>query len=117
MIEGGAGHDTLTGASGNDILAGGTGNDVLRGGGGRDTFVFRDVTGHDVIVDFDDTRDIIRFEGDLFAGGPDQQRPEIVETGGDTVISIRNQDATITLQGVIDLDYDINFLSGTILIY
>ena len=117
VIEGGAGHDTLTGASGNDILAGGTGNDVLRGGGGRDTFVFRDVTGHDVIVDFDDTRDIIRFEGDLFAGGPDQQRPEIVETGGDTVISIRDQDATITLQGVIDLDYDINFLSGTILIY
>jgi hypothetical protein len=55
----------------------------------------------------------------LFGGTSTAGRPSVTETGGDTIISYVRSDiaARIVLEGVVDLDYDINFLSGPILIY
>lgn len=39
-IDGGTGHDTLTGGAGNDRLTGADGSDTLAGGAGDDTYVF-----------------------------------------------------------------------------
>jgi Ca2+-binding RTX toxin-like protein len=50
---GGAGDDTLEGGTGTDHLRGGTGADTLTGGDGADTFHFSDVSGIDIITDFE----------------------------------------------------------------
>ncbi|WP_159096979.1 calcium-binding protein [Pseudovibrio sp. Alg231-02] len=65
ILFGQKGDDYLDGGNGNDYLEGGYGNDVLRGGpasdsAAKDRFVFSalspsDNTGHDVILDFDQT--------------------------------------------------------------
>jgi Ca2+-binding RTX toxin-like protein len=118
-LEGGSGNDVLLGARGNDVLAGGRGDDVLVGGGGKDRFLFREQTGADTIRDFNAQKDVIVLEGALFGGTSTAGRPSVTETGGDTIISYVRSDiaARIVLEGVVDLDYDINFLSGPILIY
>ena len=52
LILGGDGNDRLFGGLGNDTLDGGTGNDVLHGGAGFDTFVYRQGSGRDIVLDF-----------------------------------------------------------------
>ena len=52
-LSGGAGRDKLAGGDGADILRGGAGDDTLSGGQGDDRFVFENIGGHDVILDFD----------------------------------------------------------------
>jgi Ca2+-binding RTX toxin-like protein len=66
-IVGNAGADELYGLGGNDWLAGGGGADTLRGGFGSDIFVFRSgtdstVEAPDLIVDFEQTKDLINLE-------------------------------------------------------
>ncbi|WP_156176872.1 calcium-binding protein, partial [Kiloniella spongiae] len=62
LIIGGSGNDVLAGGDGADILIGDSGNDVLRGGAGNDKFVFsisQDSSGNsasdgrDTIMDFE----------------------------------------------------------------
>ena len=71
-IDGTALSETLTGLSGNDLIAGdaghdmldgGWGNDTLSGGDGKDTFVMGEDGSHDVVLDFDVSRDAIGLMG------------------------------------------------------
>jgi hypothetical protein len=70
-LEGGAGHDDLSGGAGLDVLTGGVGNDrlegglgldVLTGGAGRDYFVFNRNDGPDLVTDFQSGVDKIVLE-------------------------------------------------------
>lgn len=61
-----AGNDRLVGGGGKDVLDGGTGRDTLYGGSGNDEFVFRDFdVGFDLVEDFTNGQDKIRFSGEV----------------------------------------------------
>lgn len=62
VLFGGDDLDKLLGGAGSDVLIGGMGKDTLNGGTGKDYFVFEDLGGNDVVVDFlaIDDRIIIR---------------------------------------------------------
>ena len=71
-LYGGAGNDQIHGGAGSDQIIGGAGNDVLWGGtaaptavnttgGDVDTFYFGNGSGHDVIMDFNVTNDVLAF--------------------------------------------------------
>lgn len=60
---GDAGNDRLVGGSGKDRLSGGKGNDRLEGGAGADQFLFGKSDGRDVITDFQQGLDLLRFSG------------------------------------------------------
>ena len=99
VLQGGAGDDLLFGEWGNDRLLGGDGDDVLvgglgadrlTGGAGLDVFVFGFTTapaafgldaglgkGRDVVTDFAQGQDLLRFEGI----GPENVSWEILATG------------------------------------
>ncbi|WP_090662212.1 M10 family metallopeptidase C-terminal domain-containing protein [Belnapia rosea] len=71
-LYGGTGADMLNGGAGDDIICGGIGNDVLTGGAGADIFRFTGVTSTspgdsegigDVINDFQQGEDHIKFTG------------------------------------------------------
>jgi pimeloyl-ACP methyl ester carboxylesterase len=59
FLYGGRNNDYLNGGDGDDLIAGELGNDVLIGGKGRDRFVLESGGGADVIVDFEDSQDVI----------------------------------------------------------
>lgn len=61
-LDGGSNDDNLAGGVGDDQLRGGTGRDILTGNRGIDTFVFRRGDGIDRITDFEDGRDVIKFD-------------------------------------------------------
>lgn len=65
---GGSGKDTLDGGSGTDVIVGGKGRDLLSGVGGADSFLFNGSVneGVNVIVDFEDGRDKIVVENEVF---------------------------------------------------
>lgn len=65
-LDGDAGNDRLQGGGGKDRLDGGEGNDRLQGQGGRDDFVFNG--GRDRVQDFQDNRDTLIFDRDVWAG-------------------------------------------------
>ncbi|MBD1829432.1 calcium-binding protein [Microcoleus vaginatus GB1-A2] len=59
FLYGGRDNDYLEGGDGNDLISGEFGNDFLMGGAGRDRFVLESGGGADVIVDFQDSEDLI----------------------------------------------------------
>lgn len=59
FLYGGRNNDYLEGGDGDDVIGGEIGNDVLIGGSGRDRFVLESSGGADVIVDFEDSQDLI----------------------------------------------------------
>ena len=59
FLYGGRDNDYLDGGDGNDLISGEFGNDFLIGGAGRDRFVLESGGGADVIVDFQDSADLI----------------------------------------------------------
>jgi pimeloyl-ACP methyl ester carboxylesterase len=59
FLYGGRDHDYLNGDDEDDLISGEFGNDVLIGGNGRDRFVLESGGGADVIVDFEDSQDLI----------------------------------------------------------
>ena len=66
QLQGNSGGDTMSGGGGRDVLNGGADNDTLSGGGSADTFVFTTrIAGHDLIGDFQDGIDIIKFNSAL----------------------------------------------------
>ena len=74
---GGSGDDKLTGNSsdnvlkgkkGDDKLVGKMGDDMLKGNGGKDTFVFRNNFDEDRILDFQDNKDEIVLDDNLWNG-------------------------------------------------
>jgi pimeloyl-ACP methyl ester carboxylesterase len=59
FLYGGRDNDYFEGGEGNDLISGEFGNDFLIGGAGRDRFVLESGGGSDVIVDFQDSEDLI----------------------------------------------------------
>lgn len=104
QIYGNSGNDTLNGGTGNDTLNGNDGNDVLTGGSGADHFRFNagEMTGWDVVTDFEDGVDLIN----IFNVGTHLTGLSTVQYGtstavvvnGASVIELENTDAsTITI--------------------
>ncbi|MGR3640646.1 M10 family metallopeptidase [Alterinioella nitratireducens] len=119
-LDGGRGNDTLLGnadrdkligGNGSDILKGGSGNDVVNGTkgnldkmwgqGGRDAFIYRDGFGADRIMDFEDNRDTIRLDDNLWVGNlsvqqvlnqfaTDTGNNILLDFGGGDTLLIRN---------------------------
>ena len=109
-IQGGSGNDILLGTAGDDSINGGGGNDRLRGGAGadridggsgHDQFVFLSGFGHDVLLDFDVTEDILVLSRDLLAPGEtiDQVIASATEVNGEAFVSF-DVENSITLNGV-----------------
>ena len=59
FLYGGRDNDYFEGGEGNDLISGELGNDFLIGGAGSDRFVLEPGGGADVIVDFQDSEDLI----------------------------------------------------------
>jgi serralysin len=58
-----AGNDQVAGFGGDDLITGGAGDDTLSGGAGVDQFWFDDLSGHDVVSDFETGRDKLGLGG------------------------------------------------------
>ncbi|WGM38577.1 hypothetical protein [Caulobacter sp. NIBR1757] len=56
-LDGGAGSDTINGNDGDDFIIGGLGNDLLRGGTGADTFVVRQESIANLVLETDQVYD------------------------------------------------------------
>ncbi|GGA07995.1 calcium-binding protein [Neptunicoccus cionae] len=101
---GGGGKDDLRGGGGNDRLDGQKGNDTLRGDGGADTFVFAKKGGHDTISDFQDDKDTIELNANLWSGDfgvAKLLRKYATIEDGDAVFDFGTD--TLTIEGVDDL--------------
>ncbi len=65
---GGTGNDKLSGNDGNDELFGGKGNDKLTGNAGMDRFVFKKNYDKDKVLDFQNNKDVIVLDDNLWNG-------------------------------------------------
>ncbi len=90
--------ETLTGGAGSDRFGINYGDDVLTGGGGSDVFAFNSASGDDRITDFDPGQDFLDLG--YWAAWADLRAVD-----GDTVISIYDDRATVTLVGVAEEDW------------
>jgi Ca2+-binding RTX toxin-like protein len=100
VLEGGPGADILDGGGGNDRLKGGSGVDILTGGAGADVFEFALNSGKDTITDFNRAVDRIEISG--WTGG--YGGLEIVQDGGDVIVSFGKVEITVENAVVGDLD-------------
>lgn len=101
-LMGGLGNDQIIGGAGNEVINGGAGNDMMTGGGGRDVFVFdNEATGNDVITDFS-ASDVLDISARGGQDGVVQQGVDytIEQVGTDTVITLLDNNDTITLKNV-----------------
>ncbi len=109
-LAGDAGHDTLIGGAGKDKLIGGAGNDTLISGSGPDVIVFGRGDDADVLTDFEDDMDTLKFKTDLLANGAPATVSEVmshaslVTQGGTTsVLFDFGGGDTLLLEGFSDL--------------
>lgn len=65
ILNGGDGNDILLGGKGDDLLTGGLGNDSLTGGDGNDRFLLSPNSGIDIILDFEDGKDLLSLGNNL----------------------------------------------------
>jgi Ca2+-binding RTX toxin-like protein len=65
ILNGGDGKDILLGGKGDDLLTGGLGNDSLTGGDGNDRFLLSSNSGMDIILDFEDGKDLLSLGNNL----------------------------------------------------
>ena len=91
VLDGGAGADELSGGQGDDALDGGKGDDSLTGGEGQDDFELSD--GNDVILDFEDSTDVISVRS---------YKDLSLEQDGDDVLIIRDDQQTRVLNTSVD---------------
>ncbi|ROU01110.1 CAP domain-containing protein [Histidinibacterium lentulum] len=101
---GGGGKDVLVGGGGQDRLDGGGGDDLLLGGSGADTFVFRKLYGHDVILGFEGA-DRIELDRQLW-GGAQLSRTDVARQFGEETnagIVLRFGADSLTITGIDDL--------------
>lgn len=97
------GNDLLDGQEGNDSLNGGEGNDTLTGGGGRDSFVF--AAGQDTVTDFENGKDTIVLDRDLWGGAAlsiDEVLGFAHVDGGDIVFDFGDGDS-LRIKGTTDI--------------
>jgi Ca2+-binding RTX toxin-like protein len=129
QLFGGAGNDTLTGNDGNDLLDGGEGNDTLNGGddtdtiiggsgndtidvgGGVNRIVYNTVGfGNDIINSFDAaggtpaSQDRIDLSGLGVTAANFAQRVFESASGGNTIITIRENGVASAIQGTIQIN-------------
>lgn len=94
----------LLGEAGDDHLDGGEGVNYHFGGSGNDTFVARDIASVQVVQDWKDGADVVRFEGSGFSSLDDVISHSyqngaylVVQVDGDTAVWLANASAqTIT---------------------
>jgi len=65
ILNGGDSNDILLGGKGDDLLTGGLGNDSLTGGDGNDRFLLSSNSGMDIILDFEDGKDLLSLGNNL----------------------------------------------------
>jgi len=65
ILNGGDGNDILLGGKGDDLLTGRVGNDSLTGGDGNDRFLLSPNLGIDLILDFEDGKDLLSLGNNL----------------------------------------------------
>jgi len=70
ILNGGDGNDILLGGKGDDLLTGRLGNDSLTGGDGNDRFLLSPNSGIDIIVDFEDGKDLFSLGNNLTFSPP-----------------------------------------------
>ncbi len=89
-LHGGDGNDTLEGRWGDDSLDGGDGDDSLSGGSwGDNIFVFTGPSfGNDTIIDFDETGDVIAFDGVTGLTSFEDVLAKASDDGSDTTITL-----------------------------
>jgi Ca2+-binding RTX toxin-like protein len=97
--------DRLSGNAGVNRLEGGGGDDELTGGGGADVFHFRPSAGNDLVTDFENGLDRLRFEGfgaayPTIAAILAQARTE----GSDTVIDLGSTSVRLRNVAINQLD-------------
>ena len=106
VISGGDGGDRLFGEDGADELVGGAGRDALYGGDGADIFTFDTVdagiAGRDVIVDFEDGVDIIRFDSTVTSFAD----LTIISGTGSLILSDLGQINVVGVTGLTAADFD-----------
>ncbi len=85
VLVGGQGQDVMVGGAGNDSLNGQTGDDVMTGGAGNDVFIFTPNFNHDVVTDFEDGSDRLRF---FKNGVADITDLTISDLNGDLLVSV-----------------------------
>ena len=102
----------LDGGAGKDTLRGGLGNDTLEGGDGADVLIFEKDGGVDVVTGFDSDpaggQDLMNVKllgfknfASMLASGV-----TIKQSGADTIIDFKHDDATIVLSGVLKSTID-----------
>ncbi len=110
---GGGGKDKLFGSGGKDKLDGGRGNDKLKGNGGNDTFVFKKGYDKDKIIGFQDNKDTIQLNDNLWNGnksvnkvlnqfGSQNGNDFVLNFGGGDILIIKNTSKS-QLQNDIDI--------------
>ncbi|SFJ28160.1 Ca2+-binding protein, RTX toxin-related [Phyllobacterium sp. CL33Tsu] len=129
QLFGGGGNDTLAGNDGNDLLDGGEGNDILNGGDDNDTIIggagndtidvgngFNTIVynaagfGADTIASFDAaggtpaTQDRIDLSGLGVTAANFAQRVFESTSGGNTIITVRENGAASAIQGTIQIN-------------
>ena len=65
ILNRGDGNDILLGGKGDDLLNGGLGSDSLTGGAGNDKFLVSANSGIDIILDFEDGKDLLSLSNGL----------------------------------------------------
>lgn len=103
LIFGGAGDNLIFGGGGRDIIHAGNGNDTLFGGAAADTFVFAEMSGENVIGDFE-LRDSLLLQESLANGQTAQQIAQGATAYMDGLIIVLEGGVTITLENFADRD-------------
>ena len=89
---GGRRADDLRGQGGNDKMNGGKGNDSMTGGAGADRFIYANNSGNDVVTDFTDNIDELKFNN---LGNASQILAAASEVGDDVVFNFSGKTLTV----------------------
>lgn len=100
MLKGNTGHDELDGGEGNDTLNGGKGDDLLVGGNGTDRFVFNTDNGDDVIDDFQDGLDMLKFN----SGAANFAALTLSQAGANVLVEYDGMSSSITINNTLLAD-------------
>jgi len=110
LLDGGEGNDTLNGGNNNDTIIGGAGDDIIDVGGGFNTVVYNTTNfGNDTINSFDSaggtpaTQDRIDLRGLGVTAANFGNRVFEAASGGNTVITIRENGPASAIQGTITI--------------
>ncbi len=111
VLDGGTGNDTISGGDDNDTIIGGAGNDTIDVGNGFNTIVYNATGfGNDVINSFDATggtpatQDRIDLTGLGVTAANFNNRVFESASGGNTIITIRENGPASAVQGTIQIN-------------